>query len=120
MSLKVIYDRTKSPEKIYDGFAPAEIIFTFQSVTSLDLWKGASVDSRNKISPSEIDKYSDAIKLQKKIILEKPEPIVIISAKETPVYFLKEDGSKYIVCYTLDEISPARYQCHLVAVLRED
>ena len=117
MNLIIIENFIKAPKKIFDFFPPAaHLYYSLKNKVKFDLWQSNEDPSQRIPDDSEISEISNLLKLRREISLDKPEPYLRIGQKK---FFTRFLGKKdYFIAYVLDEVSPARYQCYIIAILQ--
>ncbi len=109
----------KSPLLVYDGPEPRKIAFRIKPQNVVfDLWRDAGYSYRQRISGEQIQEINSLLKLPITLFLDEMKPTVYYQDSRVEAYFtIDKEWRKYVVCYTLDEVSPMHYRCYILAVL---
>lgn len=113
-----------SPLLVYDGGPPKKIIYKVKNnegkiECKLDLSE-ISMNSLPKSIPiDELKEIDNLLKFPKKRLIEKEE--IVAPIEDGPIYFGRgfnnNKDREYIVCFTLFEKQPGRYQCYVLAIV---
>lgn len=132
MDYKILENYIKSPLKIYDGCEPKHIFFNLKNedgkiLIKIDLWNFwddsfGQIIIRDKFELKKINAILN-IPIKKNFISEGDEVIALDIYENNmfvPVDFMKcKKAENYIVSFILNEKSPSRYQCYILAVLKK-
>ena len=124
MKFELIQNNMSSPSLVYDGGPPKKIIYKVKNKKGkieckLDLSE-ISMNSLPKSIPiDELTEIDNLLKFPKKRLIDKEE--IVAPIEDGPIYFGRgfnnNKDCEYIVCFTLFEKQPGRYQCFVLAVV---
>ena len=131
---KIIENYIKKPKKIYDGCEPKRIMYTIRDDTKrrgkiigkVDLWGSYNSDDTEIIEGKELKEINKILQLPvEKDYLEKGDEVIAIDLYNDgfpiSVEFIRhKDFPDYIIVFIINEKSPSRYQCYIIAVLKEE
>ena len=131
MKYKIIENYIDNPKKIYDGGEPKHIYFDLKNkrgerIEKIDFWAFWEKSSEciivdDKVELKEINKILN-LPVVNNFIVQNDNVIALDlynNGMFIPVEFVKCKNN-YIISFILDEVSPSRYQCYIIAVLKEE
>jgi hypothetical protein len=123
LKYELIEDNSASPSLVYDGGEPKRIMYEFTGPGNtkcvFDLWADADSSIKESLPEDQLKEIEALLMFPRKTLLEKEEMVAPI--EDGPVYFARaKDMQKCpILVFTLFEKQPSRYQCYILAVLRQ-
>ena len=112
-----------SPLLVYDGGPPKRIIYKIKNKKGKTECKIDLCDISIKYMPKsipeeDINQIDDILKFPRKNFLDVEE--IVAPIEDGPLYFgsvLSDKNYEYIVCFTIFEKQPGRYQCFVLAIV---
>lgn len=125
MNYILVHDYTKSPLLIYDYCATKNVPYKITDASGrflckMNLWQKMDEEITDT---NEIYAINSVLGLPKKRVLDEEKIVVYINNESSRLYFAscrnpKTPDGQIIVCYSLFEKQPSRYQCYVIAVLK--
>ncbi len=125
MKYEVIQNYINAPLLVYDGGEPKKIVYKLDKETKnkhclFDLWKSAQVHWKKTMSEDEFHQLDQMLKFPRRNL--PGEEQIFSHVKEGPVLLAHSSGDQatceFMVYYTLFEKQPSRYQCFVLAVIK--
>lgn len=133
MILEIIENYTKCPKIIYDGCEPKHIIYKIKNSKGKieckfdiwNLWKDEKVDELIISNKNELELIYSILEFpKKKNYLSNGDERIVYKFDDydfpISVEFVRcKENRSYIISYILNEKSPSRYQCFILAILKD-
>jgi hypothetical protein len=109
-----------NPLLVYVGGGPKKIIFKPRYDCKLDLWGGANRTWEKSVGSEVINDICEIIGVPKKMLLDINKEEYVSPIEDGPLYFLPYKDDEYVICFSLFEKQPARYQCYVLAIMKRE
>lgn len=124
MEYELIENNAASSLLVYDGGEPTKIIYEVKGPGNtkcvFDLWASADCSLKESLPEGELEQIENLLMFPRMTLLGQEE--IVAPIEDGPVYFARAKGGEecpILVCFTLFEKQPSRYQCYVLAVLSE-